>query len=94
MQPDFVHALDRVIGAAFGLAVELPQLDAERAVKHERILAHRLAAGEGAAQTRQTELILDRTADQPLAERTEQAFFQCSVRRRRVFAVRPKGLPP
>ena len=76
MQPNFVHALDRVVGAAFGLAVELPQLDAERAVEHERILAHRLAAGEGAAQPRQTELILDRPADQPLAERTEQAFLQ------------------
>ena len=79
MQPDFVHALDRVVGTALGLAVELPQLDAERPVKHEGILAHRLAAGEGAAQTRQTELILDRTADQPLAERTEQAFFQCRL---------------
>ena len=72
MQPHFVRALDGVVGAGFGLAVELAQLDAERAVKDERILAHRLAAGEGAAQPRQAELVLDRSVNQPLAERVEQ----------------------
>ena len=37
-------------------------LDAERAIKDKTILAHCFAARESAAEPRQTELVLDRTA--------------------------------
>ena len=62
----------RVVGAGFGLAVELAQLDAERAVEDEGVFADRLAAGEGAAQPGQAELVLDRAVDQPFAEPGQQ----------------------
>ena len=79
MQPHLVDVLHRVEGAALGLAVELAQLDAERAVEHERVLAERLAAGEGVAHAGHAELVLDRAADQPLAERPQQPLGAASA---------------
>ena len=69
---DLVGRLHGVVGAALGLAVELAQLEAERAVEDEGVLADGLAAGEGMAQARQPELVLDRGHHQELAERAQQ----------------------
>ena len=74
VQPHLVRVLHRVEGAALGLAVELAQLDAERAVEDEGVLADRLAAGEGIAHARQAELVLDRAADEQFAERPQRAL--------------------
>ena len=76
MQTHFIRPLDGVIRAALGLAVELPQLDAERAIEYECIFPHGFAASECAAQARQPELILDRAADQPLADRVERTLLE------------------
>ena len=73
------ETLDGIVGAGFGLTVELAQLDAERAVKDEGILAHRFAAGEGAAQPGQAELVLDRSVDQPFAEPAQQPLPDCRL---------------
>ena len=51
-------------------------LDAERTIKHKTIFAHCFAARESAAQSRQTKLVFDRTANKPLAERAQQSFPQ------------------
>jgi hypothetical protein len=45
---DVALALGCREGAGLGLAVELLQLDAEGAEEQERLVAHGLAAGEGA----------------------------------------------
>ena len=79
MQPDLFEALDGIVGAGFGLTVELAQLDAERAVKDEGIFAHRFTSGKGAAQSGQAELILDRSIDQPFAEPVQQPLPDCRL---------------
>ena len=54
---------------SFGLAVELLQVHAERAVEREEIGPDRLARGVGDAHARQAEHVLQRPIDQDFAER-------------------------
>ena len=56
------------IEKGFGLAVELLQVEAERAIEGEEIGADRLARGIGDADAREAERVLQRAVDQEIAE--------------------------
>ena len=60
----------------FGLAVELLQVQAERAIEREQVGADRLARRVGDAHAREAEHVLERPVDQELAERIEQPAVQ------------------
>ena len=55
-----------------GLAVELFQVEAERAVEGEQVGADRFARGVGDADAGEAERVLQRAVDQELAERVVQ----------------------
>ena len=74
MQAHLVGGLHRGDRAVLGLAVELAQLDPEGAVEHEGIFANRLATGKRIPQAAHAELILDRTENESLPQKTAQWF--------------------
>ena len=65
---DLAVGLDGDEDAGFGAAVELLQVDAERAVEIEDIRPDRLAGGVGQANPAEAQGVLERAVDQELAE--------------------------
>jgi len=76
MQLNLVERLHGIEGATLGLAVQLAQVDTERAVEEEGVLAHRLATGQRRAHTVEAELVLDRPVEQVLAQTVHQPLGQ------------------
>ena len=60
------------IEKSLGLAVELLQVEPERAIEREQVRADRLAGGIGDANAREAERVLQRAIDQEIAERVMQ----------------------
>ena len=79
VQAHFLGVLQGIEGTAFGLAIELAQFHAQRAVKNKSVLANGLAASEGISQAGQAQLVLDRPEDQPLAQLPHQTLFQAGL---------------
>ena len=73
---DFAVRLRGEIEERFGLAVELLQVQADRAIEREQVGADRLARGVGDAHAREAEHVLERAVNQKLAEPVEQPAVQ------------------
>ena len=73
---DFSVRLGGDVEKGFGLAVELLQVQADRAVEREQVGPDRLARGIGDAHAREPEHVLERPVDQKLAERVKRAAGQ------------------
>ena len=72
MKAHFTRRLNCIDRAVFGLAVELAQFDSQGSVENKGVFADRFTAGERVLESAHSELVLDRTENDCLAQKSAQ----------------------